>query len=275
MAFPIPEASTTASADFARDEQKRQVSPPSSFYAQSQAILTAVRYFDPLHSGYAGAAGKHKIKMWSALFVQMMAAFEYAMKDFIAQTLDATHIYDDEVSKWTWLEIDVATVMSTREGLTRLGAVLIHPLQGWQVPETLNGRYHDVYRREPVAKGEIASLRDLWIVRHSIAHNGGVVTQPDARRLRASALADQQVLIDLDYLEDAAEFLRAIVLRLETVVGPSLLTKWFREAATRSWATDQDDYSRLKRLTTCVQSRPRELPDIDDATYAGDLATYG
>jgi hypothetical protein len=41
--------------------------------------------------------------------------------------------------------------MSTREGLIRLGAVLIHPLQGWQTPETLNGRYHDVYRLEPVA----------------------------------------------------------------------------------------------------------------------------
>src|SRR5581483_9295106 len=107
MTFPVPSANTTASADAQRDERKRQASPPSSFYAQSQAILTAVRYFDPLHSGYAGAAGKHKSRMWSALFVQLMAAFEFAMKDFIAQTLDATHIYDDQVKNWSWLQIDV------------------------------------------------------------------------------------------------------------------------------------------------------------------------
>src|SRR4051794_32755946 len=132
VAFPVPEASTAASADAHRDERKRQASPPSSFFAQSQAILTAVRYFDPLHSGYAGAAGKHKIKMWSALFVQLMAAFEFAMKDFIAQTLDATHVYDDDVKKWSWLAIDLSTVMATREGLTRLGAMLIHPIPGWQ-----------------------------------------------------------------------------------------------------------------------------------------------
>jgi len=56
MAFPVPSANTVASSDAQRDERKRQSSPPSFFYAQSQGILTAVRYFDPLHSGYAGAA---------------------------------------------------------------------------------------------------------------------------------------------------------------------------------------------------------------------------
>jgi len=191
MAFPIPESTSTDSADARRDEQKRQSSPPSSFYAQSQALLTAVRYFDPLHSGYVGAAGKHKARMWSALFVQLMATFEFAMKDFIAQTLDATHIYDDDIKNWKWLQIDVPSVMATREGLTRLGAVLIHPLLEWQVPETMNGRYQDVYERQPIANDELTPLRDLWIVRHSVAHNGGLVTQADARRLRDMSLAGQ------------------------------------------------------------------------------------
>jgi hypothetical protein len=275
MPFPLPDAYTSASADAQRDERKRQASPPSSFYAQSQAILTAVAYFDPLHSGYAGAAGKHKNRMWSSLFVQLMAAFEFAMKDFIAQTLDATHIYDDNVKNWVWLQIDVPTVMATREGLVRLGAVLIHPLQGWQTPETLNSRYKNVYNREPVASSEIQSLRDLWIVRHSVAHNGGIVTPPDARRLRDTSLADQQVRIDFEYLGDATRFLREIVNRLSTLVGPSLIQKWVREAASRSWTSDQLDYSRIKLLTTCVESRARELPTVDEAMYDADIGAYG
>jgi hypothetical protein len=177
-------------------------------------------------------------------------------KDFVAQTLDATHIYDDEVKAWGWMQIDVPTVLSAREGLTRLGAVLIHPLQGWQLPKTLNSRYMDIYKRQPVANDEIAPLSDLWIVRHSIAHNGGVVTQPDARRLRNPTLADLQVLIDLAYLEAATEFLRGIVQRLSTVVGPSLLARWFREGSTRTWGRDQPDYCRIKLLVTYVESRP-------------------
>src|SRR4051812_10378804 len=100
MSFPVPDASSTESNDAQRDESKRQASPPSYFYAQSQAIMTAVRYFEPLDSGYPGAARKHKNRTRSALFVQLMASFEFAMKDFLAQTIDVTHIYDDDVKKW-------------------------------------------------------------------------------------------------------------------------------------------------------------------------------
>lgn len=275
MTFPIPAASSSESADSQRDERKRIASPPSFFFSQSQAILLAVRYFEPLHSGYEGAAKKHKNRTRSALFVQLMASFEFAMKDFIAQTLDATHIYDDEVKNWRWVEIDVPTVMSTREGFTRLGAVLIHPLLGWQVPETMNSRFKDVYTCEPIASDEIQKLRDLWIVRHSIAHNGGFVTQADARRLRSQALSDRQVLVDLAYIESAVELLRRIVLRLESVVGQKLLKRWFQRAAARRWSEDEPDYARIKLLATCVRSRTQELPVVDEAMYNTDLAAYG
>lgn len=201
-----------------------------------------------------------------------MASFEFAMKDFLAQTLDATHIYDDDAQQWGWLQLDVATVLGTREGLGRLGAVMIHPLQGWQTPETMNSRFKDVFDREPIAGDEIQPLRDLWIVRHSIAHNGGVVTAPDARRLRSPQLADKQVLIDLDYLEAAADLLRGIVQRLETVIGVALITRWFNEGATGSWDRDEDAYGPIKLLTTFVQSRPAELPQVDEAMYLADQA---
>ena len=203
-----------------------------------------------------------------------MAAFEFAMKDFIAQTIDATHIYDDEVQRWDWLKLDVASVLSTREGFGRMGAILIHPLQGWQTPEVMNSRYKDIYRREPIASAEIPQIRDLWIVRHSVAHNGGFVTQPDARRLRSGALRERQVLIDLAYLRGATVLLRGIVERLESLVGPALLGKWFAEGAGGSWAQDKEDYGRLKLLATYVRSRPQDLPLVDEAMYLADLHHY-
>lgn len=140
MPFPVPNPSTSESNDAQRDERKRKASPPSAFFAQSQAILTALKYYDDLHSGYPGAARKHMNRICGAMFAQLMAAFEFATKDFIAQTLDATHIYDDEVKDWSWPQIDIAAVLSTREGLGRLGAVLVHPLPQWHVPETVNER---------------------------------------------------------------------------------------------------------------------------------------
>jgi len=229
--------------------------------------LTAVRYFEELNSGYEGAAKKHRNRTRSAMFVQLMAAFEFAMKDFIAQTIDATHIYDDDVKDWDWLQIDVATVLSTREGLGRLGAVLVHPLLGWQRPETMNQRFQDVYERQPISKTEIPQLRDLWIVRHSVAHNGGMVTQPDARRLRNPALAEKQVLIDLPYLESTSDLLRSIVKRLADLVGPALMTRWFADGATGVWESDSDAYMRLANLTSCIEARTKSLPELDATDY--------
>ena len=125
------------------------------------------------------------------------------------------------------------------------------------------------------ASDEVPKLRDLWVVRHSVAHNGGFVTRADARRLRSAELRDRQVLIDLPYLEQAADLLRSIVERLESLVGPALWKRWFAEGATRSWADDEDDYRRLKLLTTYVRSRPRDLPTITESMYAVDLAAHG
>jgi hypothetical protein len=189
MPFPIPSPSTSESADAARDDAKRAASPPSAFFAQTQATLNAVSYIEPLHSGYEGSARKHKNRMRSALFAQTMATCEFVMKDFMAQTMDSTHIYDEDAKNWDWLTLDLANVLGTRQGFGRIGTALIHPLQGWQTPTAMNRRYQDMFSREPIASDEVGRLGDLWIVRHSIAHNGGVVSQPDARRLRAPGLA--------------------------------------------------------------------------------------
>jgi hypothetical protein len=274
VSFPVPEPTSLDSADVQRDEEKREASPPSSFFAQSQAILTAVRYFEDLDSGYRGAARKHMNRIRSSLFAQLMANFEFATKDFLAQMLDATHIFDSEVKSWKWIEVDVTAVLSTREGSGKIGGVLIHPISGWQKPKTLNNRYRDAFGKPLVRPDEEQSLQDLWIVRHSVAHNGGFVTSPDARRLRSTPLAEKQLMIDLAYLESAIWFLRGIVSRLASEFGPLLLKKWFAEAAARDWTQDEAFYQRVKLLTVCVESRPRPLPTVDEAMYDADLAIY-
>jgi hypothetical protein len=68
--------------------------------------------------------------------------------------------------------------------------------------------------------------------------------------------------------------LRRIVLRLDSIVGPALLTKWFKEGATGTWEHDRSDYSRLKLMTTCLASRPKDLADPTEADYLADLATH-
>jgi hypothetical protein len=82
------------------------------------------------------------------------------------------------------------------------------------------------------------------------------------------------VLIDLPYLEDATWFLRSTVERLETHVSPSLLARWFREASGGDWEHDADQYRRLKLLTTFVQSRPHDLPEINESVYLADKQDF-
>lgn len=230
---------------------------------------------EPLDSGYGGAARKHKNRAWQALFVQLMAAFEFAMKDFIAQALDTTDIYDDEIQRWKWLELNISGILGSRDGSGRLGAMLIHPLLGWQQPRNLNARYQNVFGRCPVKNTEAPALESLWIVRHSVAHNGGIVIGSDARRLKAPHLANEQILIDLDYLEQTTWFLRDIVQRLETDVGPALLERWFSESSSGAWDVDADVYVPLKLVTTFVKSRSKELPEITETAYTEDKERWG
>ncbi len=272
MTFPLPDVNTADSADATRDERKREASPPSSFYAQSQAVLTAVSYFEPLNSGYEATAKKHRNRIRSALFAQLMATFEFTIKDFVAQILDETHIYDDEVGSWDWIKVDLRTVLATRQGTGRIGSVLIHPLLGWQNPADINKRYRDVFRKPIVWDKEEQILRDLWIVRHSVAHNGGFVTEPDARRLRSAPLTNKPILIDSEYLEATTGFLRGIVGRLNTIIGPVVMKHYFERAATRDWTQDQTSYTRLKLITTYVESRPQPLPQIAQSMYTADEA---
>ena len=55
--------------------------------------------------------------------------------------------------------------------------------------------------------------------------------------------------------------------RLNDVIGPALFERWFAEGSAGTWEADSDTYTRLARLTCCVEARTKELPEIDESHY--------
>ena len=65
------------------------------------------------------------------------------------------------------------------------------------------------------------------------------------------------------------------MLRLEAVVGPALLSRWFAECSAGTWETDEDTFKRLALLTSCVQSRTTAMPAIGESDYTAAVAKFG
>lgn len=179
MTFPIPSSWNRDSADARRDERKRSASPCSFFYSQAQSLSLAANYFtDDRLSDEArgGVAVKHRHRMQLALFGQLMAAFEYMLKDFVAQAIDATTVLDETVQEAKWIEVSAAKILASRSMATTPGAMLVHSTLGWHTPEKVNERYQSLFRKKPIEATEIPDLERLWILRHSVAHNAGYIT---------------------------------------------------------------------------------------------------
>ncbi len=94
MAFPVPATYTSEAKDMARDNRKRTASPPSFFFARARGLVLAAEYFtDERLGGYNAVAAKHCHRFQNAVFGQVMAAFEWCIKDFFTQIIDATDLY--------------------------------------------------------------------------------------------------------------------------------------------------------------------------------------
>ena len=272
--FPIPERFTSLAADIARDEHKRVTSPPSFFFAQANAIELASDYFtgDRI-GGYSGVATKHLNRIRGALLTQLLAAYEFCVKDFIAQVLDATDLYDSVVEKAKWIDVSASNVLALRDaGGAGVGALLIHPLMGWHETATVNDRYQAFFNHDLIPDVVLGQqLQRLWIVRHSFAHNAGFVTGHDAYRLGAPHLREQAAAVDHEYIGSAANLLRSIARRLSTDIGDAVRSRWFATRATGSWADDQTTYVRLCEITACVERRSGELSPASEADYLAAL----
>jgi len=115
MSFPIPSAWTRDTAEFGRDQEKRRKSPCSFFYTQGRALVLAADYFNEdrlTDSAKGGVARKHRHRIQLSLFGQLMAAFEYMLKDFIGQSLDICDVLDEKIKNADWVDVGVDQVLS-------------------------------------------------------------------------------------------------------------------------------------------------------------------
>lgn len=262
-------------ADIARDNRKRNLSPASYFLSQGRALVLAADYFQDIrlaNKARGGVASKHRHRIHLALYGQLMAAFEFLLKDFVASAINAVTLFDEPLHKAKWLTIDVERVLVFRSAIPSPGALLVHPTQGWHDSSTVNDRYKSLFQYEPILKEEIQTLDQLWILRHSVAHNAGYVTAYDARRAGLPELSEHVAAISSTTIHECFDFLALIAGRLASDVGGRILRNWLmNQGPGKSYLRDKEIYSTLKLLATCVTSRSKDLPTIRKGMYSKDF----
>jgi len=279
MAFPIPASRNRDTVDVQRDERKRRKSPGSFFYSQGRSQVLAAAYFTDQRlapTARGGVALKHRHRIHLALFGQLMASFEFFLKDFVAKSIDATTLLDETLKKEKWLEIDVSRVLANRSGMATTGSTLVHSTLGWHSPQQVNARYQTLYVHQAFSAQEVESLEKLWVLRHSVAHNAGMIIHYDAIRIGAENLADHAADIDAAFIEATFDFLSPIARRICKECGENLLRSYFRPLNGRGpdFFSDMPVYANLKNLSEYVESRTRELSNTDVAAYNIDFPIY-
>lgn len=275
MPFPEVAAWNRDSVDIARENTKRKESPCSFFFSHGRSLVLAAEYFhdDRLsEEARGGVALKHRHKIQLALFGQLMAAFEYMLKDFIAKSIDAAAVFDEKLKQQEWLSITTERVLSQRIAQSTIGSMLVHPTLGWHSPETVNDRYKAIFNVTPFDGGDIKKVFVLWVLRHSVAHNAGFVTAHDSARINQPVLTEKVAQIDEIFIKDTFNYLCLIASRLAVSCGKSMLKQWFKSMKTygQNWERDQNAYMAIKLLGSYVSSRNQELPTYDQAAYSAD-----
>lgn len=279
MPFPIPARRNRDTVDVERDERKRQKSPGSFFYSQGQGQVLAAAYFTDerlAENARGGVALKHRHRIHLALFGQLMASFEFFLKDFVAKAIDATTLLDEKIKGEKWLEIDVQRVLANRSGMATIGSTLVHSTLGWHSPGQVNSRYSSLFSRNAFNPNDVETLEKLWVLRHSVAHNAGMIIHYDATRIGNEMLADHAADIDAQFVRDTFYFLSPIARTICNECGGNLLRMHFQPLRARGpdFGSDVSAYSRLKPLSEYVTSRTTELIGIDQQIYAADFLAY-
>lgn len=119
-------------------------------------------------------------------------------------------------------------------------------------------------------------MEKLWVLRHSVAHNAGMIIHYDATRIGDEMLADHAADIDANFIAGTFTFLSPIAKKNCEECGGNLLRTQFqpRHARGPEFVADTPAYSRLKPLSEYVKSRLQELSSIDQPTYEADFRTY-
>lgn len=279
VSFPNLSPWTRDTSDITRENKKRQTSPTSFFHSQGRALCLAAEYFKDERlavDARDGVAAKHRHKNLLAIFGQLMAAFEYMLKDFVAKSIDATSVFDEKIKEQDWLSVTTDRVLSQRVAQTSIGSMLVHPTLGWHTPETVNTRFKNLFNCQVFKGADIKTLNTLWILRHSIAHNAGFVTAHDAARIGQPNLSEKVVDINAEFIKEAFDFLKAIANNIATTCGKSILKQWFKSKNEYEpdFARDEIEYVKVKLLSTCVASRTADLPTLTAVEYDADWQAF-
>lgn len=277
--MPFPEVNTwnRDSTDIARENTKRNASPCSFFFSHGRSLVLAAEYFNDgrlSEEARGGVAVKHRHKIQLAIFGQLMAAFEYMLKDFVAKSIDASNVFDEKLKLLDWLSITTERVLSQRVAQSSIGSMLVHPTLGWHSPETVNERFKAIFNVTPFERDELKTISVLWILRHSVAHNSGFVTAHDSARINQPSLSERVAHIDEEFIKESFNFLCIIAQRISDSCGKSMLRQWIRSMKMNgpSYVRDKNTYETIKLLGSYVDSRNQDLPEFHEAQYNTDWA---
>lgn len=172
--------------------------PLDHYRYDAHGCWNLLRYFDrKTEDGNAGPRERHLLRLRSMIVLGLVEAFERFLKETAAACVDQLigRVLDDRFAglssnvravvahfpertigralceSETWLD---STQVNAR--YTKLLADPFEPGSFKLFPEPANRRDPEIWRR--------TTIDTLWQLRHSIAHNSGVITRSDAAKLR-------------------------------------------------------------------------------------------
>jgi hypothetical protein len=137
----------------------------------------------------------------------------------------------------------------------------------------VNTRYRFFFGQDPIDKTFTKELDRLWVLRHSVAHNAGLVTNHDAMRIGTPSLSHKVVAINDTFIEETFKFLSPIARSMVQIAGDSLLSRLREDIAVqgKNFTRDADLYIAIKRLSSFIKSRTQGLPVFSAADYNTDF----
>ena len=245
--------------------ERLRLSPGSFFKSRSRELVLAAPYFRDrlVPGGYGGTMEHYYHTLCSASFAMLMSTVEVTWRALFGRIVDATDRYDDELRNLL-KDTDMAESVLAHRGDSGAGSVVTAALGTWQAPEAVNTRFQRLLKVQPISKKDIPILRELWQIRHIIAHGAGVTNPLDEYRLGGRVTTDRALQIDAQYLEEAERELLRIVGAAVELVGTRVLRDFF--STPRTFAMDGELFVSLYLLGR-VYPHTSELPVVAEPVF--------